>query len=250
MAAVLSLTRGSVRSGAGSGSRWGARPKITRGLVLSAAALALVAGAVTYRSFRSRSVDLRSATEQLAAGLERERPIEPRLSGFPHLPLRPMVRSGEGAAPASLKLEAAAARVLARAGDDSPQALAARGTAELLRGDWNAAVDDLNRAASLKEDPDLLNNLAAAHLSRWLATAQSAADRDDALRFAERALAVDREHRGALFNRALALETLSPGQVVAAWRRYLELDASSAWAEEARGHLSPSTTHSVASHRE
>ena len=55
---------------------------------------------------------------------------------------------------------------------------------------------------------------------------------------ADRALSVDASYPAALFNRALILEHLGlNAEARKAWDRYLSVDASSPWANEARQHL-------------
>jgi Tfp pilus assembly protein PilF len=51
-------------------------------------------------------------------------------------------------------------------------------------------------------------------------------------------IAKDPRRAEALFNRALALESLGQNDAArAAWEAYLKVDASSAWADEARQRL-------------
>ena len=51
-------------------------------------------------------------------------------------------------------------------------------------------------------------------------------------------IAKNPRHADALFNRALALESLGQKDAArAAWESYLQVDATSAWADEARQHL-------------
>jgi tetratricopeptide (TPR) repeat protein len=59
-----------------------------------------------------------------------------------------------------------------------------------------------------------------------------------ALSAVDAALLLDPVYLRALYTRALALERLGRGDAArAAWQAYLELDDTSAWAEEARAHL-------------
>jgi hypothetical protein len=137
-----------------------------------------------------------------------------------------------------LKLEAVVARILDSASaDDSPDQLAARGTAELLVGNWNAAVEHLTQAVRLRRDGEALNNLAAAHLTRCVHGGHCDAAARLALRCADECLAANPADPAALFNRALALELVDPAAAPRAWQACLQREASSPWRAEIRGHL-------------
>jgi len=100
-------------------------------------------------------------------------------------------------------------------------------------------LTQLRRALEVDlSNPAILNDLSAASLQ--LAVLD---DRPDLLleahEEAQRALELDPELEVARFNAALALTKLAlPVPAREAWEAYLELDAESPWAEEARRHLS------------
>jgi len=107
------------------------------------------------------------------------------------------------------------------------------------------AVDILTAEAAQSHDAAVFNDLAAA----WLVRADDPDDADaavDGLAAADRALAIDPRFEPALFNRALALARMGLNwESRKAWSRYLEVDRSSPWTDEAlqRMHaLDPSTT--------
>lgn len=81
--------------------------------------------------------------------------------------------------------------------------------------------------------PDLLNDLAAAHITRWKIGANPV-DLIAALDMASQALRADSTHVAAAFNRALALERLRlPTAAARAWARLTEIDADPGWRAEA-----------------
>ena len=121
---------------------------------------------------------------------------------------------------------------------EETERLTFEGLTHLILGQGEAAAESLESALAIGEpDPATLSDLAAAYL-------QIGVDRRDpeaphrALRWATRALELDADLPEAAFNRALALETQGlVGQAAEAWRRYLEIDPDSSWAQEARNRL-------------
>jgi hypothetical protein len=101
----------------------------------------------------------------------------------------------------------------------------------LATGDAGKAAETLSTALERAPgDPDLLSDLAAARVA--LMEYQLAVD----------ASALALEHNPSLapaaFNQALALGWLDkPKEAIAAWEKYLKLDSSSQWAEEAKNHI-------------
>lgn len=117
--------------------------------------------------------------------------------------------------------------------EPSPENRAALAVLNLVQGYPDAAVGLLRQAHALKpEDPRLLNDLAAALLALHEATG----DPWQALEAIEVAKDSARLQLTpeALFNEALALEELGlPARALEAWKRYLDQDDRSAWAQEA-----------------
>lgn len=169
------------------------------------------------------------------------RMTEPRLSGgFAWAPYRGPMRSTESEVDAErLKLGGAAGDAIARAQrDGSEPAQHAAGIALVLVDQPAAAVDRLRTVAEQSpNDVHVWSDLAAARYAAAVEL-QRPSLLPEALAAADRALRLDPKSAEALFNRALILEHL--GQTAEArkgWLRYLEVDSSSSWATEARGHL-------------
>ncbi len=120
----------------------------------------------------------------------------------------------------------------------TPENQAALAVLELIDGHPEKAVHRLREAHSKKQsDPRFLNDLAAASLAIYDATGDPWA----ALEAVDAAAQADHLEPSApaRFNLALALERLNVRvRAIAAWQRYLDLDASSSWAEEAEQQLS------------
>jgi CHAT domain-containing protein len=117
----------------------------------------------------------------------------------------------------------------------SPEALADRALFKLLDGDSRQAVQGLEAASAARlNSAALLSDLAAA----YLADARINNDpysRVKSLEAAENAVTLGPRLPEALFNRALALESLFlRNQARSAWDDYLKIDKKSGWAQEAK----------------
>jgi len=116
----------------------------------------------------------------------------------------------------------------------------------LLKGNLDKAIADLEGASRRAPGKaTLLSDLSALYAERAHAKA-SPEDYVTSLEMAERAVAIDPNLAVAVFNRALALEQLFLLKAARdGWRRYLEIDAYSPWAAEARAHLAETLSNPV-----
>jgi len=205
-----------------------------------AASLMVVAaiGTLTYRQLRDPLTPVRGASATLA-----NRPIEPRLDHFAFVERKVNRGDNEGDTdldPHVLDLQGKLAGVLDRSGD-SPKLLHARGVAHLLAAATNTdqivrkeekkeAIASLEAAAVREpKNAGYQNDVAAALLATGVPK-----DGDLAISYLDKALAIDARNPEALFNRALALRDRNPKEAIAAFNRYLAVDSSSKWADEAR----------------
>ena len=179
------------------------------------------------------------------------RVVEPRLTGgFAWSPYRGVDRSsGTPADPAQLKLAGAAGELIERAQRDaSAEAQHDAGVAMVLTQNSDEAIAKLEAAANAAPSARTWSDLAAA---RYAAASDHgrAALYPQALAAADAALRLEENHPEALFNRALILERLGlVDEARKAWSRYLGVDPSSKWADEARARLAelPDVKRSVA----
>lgn len=206
-----------------------------RWLVAAAAVLLLAIPAAFL--VRSRRDPVRELVEVAPRSA---RASEARLSGgFAWAPYRGSMRaSGAGVDTEQLKLMGAAAEAIDRARrDSSPESQRAAALAMVLIERSGEAIAAL--AAETKRAPSSAqawSDLAAAQYAAALAGRTSLYT--EALGSVNRALRIDARSGEALFNRALILERLGlRDEARAAWQRYLDVDAASPWAEEAREHL-------------
>lgn len=198
-----------------------------------AAAAAIVAIVMAFALLRNDEAGVETL---IAAAPSSHRTIEARLTGFRWAALQ-QLRGNAQSDPETLKLQGAAGEVLSHArDDDSADARHAAGVASLLVRDLDSAVTELQKAAQQSKDAATWNDLAAAlHTS---ATQARHENFTQALAAANEALALDPAHAEARFNRALILERMGlQAEAAAAWRAYLEVDANSQWAAEARRRL-------------
>jgi CHAT domain-containing protein len=215
-------------------------------LAAAAAAIAVVALIPALRSGFHRS-----PLERLVALAPRAaRSVEPRLTGgFAWSPYRGSERASgtANADPERMKLAGAAGELVERAQHDAgAEAQHGAGVALVLTQNLDEAMARLEAAARTAPSAQSWSDLAAA---RYAAASDlgRAALYPQALAAADEALRLQENLPEARFNRALILERMGlTAESRAAWTRYLAIDPSSKWANEARAHLSelPAVTQS------
>jgi CHAT domain-containing protein/tetratricopeptide (TPR) repeat protein len=169
-----------------------------------------------------------------------QRTVELRLGKAPHSALR--VQRGPQATrmerPASLlEAEAAIARGLRNHPED-PALLAARGQANLLEWAYEAAITDMQEALDTQpKSAAVLNGLASAYFERAEAEDRFE-DYGTAFELQSRALQHSHDDPVLLFNRAITGSRLFLfKQSIEDFERYLGIDSSSEWADEAKQRL-------------
>lgn len=168
------------------------------------------------------------------------RVVEPRLTGgFEWSPYRGSDRSAGSATDAArLRLGGAAGELVERAQrDPGAEAQHSAGVAMVLLQNPAEAIGRLETAVRMAPSAQTWSDLAAA---RYAAASDlgRAALYPQALAATDASLRLDTGLPEALFNRALILERMGlVEEARSAWGRYLAVDPSSRWAEEARTHL-------------
>jgi CHAT domain-containing protein len=206
---------------------------------LSIAAAALI-GIISVGVWRMNVTRGNSIAVLINATPRDGRYLEARLcGGFPWAPLRSMPR---GNAPVvdtgQMKLIGAAGEVLEKsAGDSSPRSQHAVAIAHLVAGHSQEAIRVMSGIVRSAPDANTWSDLSAARYMLAVKTSD-AAQLAEALAAADAALRIDPTLPEALFNRALTIERLGARQQARlAWKRYLEVDRTGPWADEARQHL-------------
>ncbi len=208
-------------------------------LVATAASLLLVMQLQPewYQRWRGPQVDPRFA--KLVEAVGEERYIEARLTGgFKYGPLRQVMRGPNDLSKQNLQLLAAAGELQKAAEKDpSSENLHAWGVAQVLSGKYDLATAVLEQSTRVGPTGEAFADLAAAYLAR----AQALGRTDDpslALSSADHALAISPNLAEAMFNRALALETVGrPIEAGIEWERFLAENSDPWWFTEATRRL-------------
>lgn len=185
-----------------------------------------------------------SAQRLLAQAYTERRTMEMRIPGAQYAPLR--VERGDSGSnldkPESLlRAEALIGQKLVQHPND-PTWLQYKARADLLDGNYESAIQSLQRALTVHPDsPELLTDLGSAYFLR-AKSADHAVDYGNAIDFLSKALAKSPNNTITLFNRALAYEPLSLyPQAKGDWEHYLRVAPEGQWADEARKHLASVT---------
>ena len=180
----------------------------------------------------------------LRAEYAKERPIEARLTGFGYGTYRPSQNEGVVELYHDKRDEGLGLIVGQAIDDESAAAYHALGTAYLVYKDIDRAVDRFEIALQKNEgDAKLHNDLAVALMEREKAKAKnpgqsSGEDRAVALEHLHRAIDLSPSLMEAHFNLALCHQYQTLWRMAEEdWKRYLEKDSASPWAEEARKNL-------------
>lgn len=201
--------------------------------------VALGVGFTIWRAVVSRS-DLDRGLVAFNAAFREERPVEARLTSLNYAPL-PNQRGGN--AKVDYMQQDLAARLLAKAVADNPTAAShnALGQYYLTEKQFDKAIDQFNKALAL--DP----NDAKSHLDLGAALIEkgkleqggkSVEDFSRSIQHLNKGIELKRSWMEGYFNRALAYQYMMLSrEAQAAWKEYLQHDATSPWAEEARRNL-------------
>ncbi|HUE24147.1 MAG TPA: hypothetical protein VMQ86_20875 [Bryobacteraceae bacterium] len=200
------------------------------------AAVALVGGV----SYQQWTLSAARTEGLLAQAYTKRRPMEMRVPKAEWGQLRIQMGAGSSSSHEPPELPDALSNITRGidAHPDDPKWLKVEGEADLLEGREGVAIEELERARSLRPgDVTILVDLGAAYY-------QKAAKADDPESYS---MAYQRLSEGLrlkpsdptlLFNQALAAEHIqTPTVAQAAWEAYLKVDPSSGFAREARTHL-------------
>jgi tetratricopeptide (TPR) repeat protein len=175
----------------------------------------------------------------IAQAYAQQRPFEYRIPGAAYAPVRVQRRAaGAFQGPASLfDAEGTITRQLEKHPDDVKW-LQLQARAEMLIRAPEAAIDALRRALVRKpDDPALTADLGMAYALR-AANSNRDIDYGSAIEYLGRSLKAKPDDPVVLFNRAIVYQhTLAYEDAIRDWRRYLELDPSGPWREEAQQNL-------------
>ena len=217
----------------------------SRYLKIAAAILLLGSvGLLVWRyAFRpSQSASLVALNRAYANG----RTLETRIGGLDYAPYAPTRGANDADANARI-LRERAERIVLDAYAEHPSAANrhALGKYYLADKQFDKAIEQFN--AALKDAPNLAelhNDLGAALLEKSRFEKRNNQPGDSlqhlaaSLESIEQALKLQPDYLPALFNRALCLQEMYlPRQAIEEWKKYLQLDSNSKWADEARKRL-------------
>lgn len=218
-------------------------PKRSLTPYLAIAAIFVVAigvGFTIWRALQARS-DLDQGLAAFNAAFREERPVEARLSNLNYAPFSNQ-RNG-GNPKVDYMQQDLAARLLAKAVADDPSPLShnALGQYYLAERQFDKAIDQFNKALALNQ------NDAKSHLDLGAALIEKGKldqggkgieDFSRSIEHLNKGLELDRKSLAGYFNRALAYQYMMlTREAEKAWQEYLQKDATSAWAEEAKRNL-------------
>jgi CHAT domain-containing protein len=216
------------------------RRAVFSGRALALAATLLIAAVAGVFVWRTRVGSGGSGFEALARATEGRRTIDARLSGpFAYADKTEPTRSEDDPNAPSSELTDTARVARARAREDpTAENLHAAGVGRLLIDQWDAAIEELERAKSkAPRDARILSDLAAAYHARSRSL-ERPTDLRPALEAAKEATEVDPTLPSARYNLALILQDLNLRQDAReAWDEYKRLDADPKWAKEVEEHL-------------
>lgn len=208
---------------------------------LAALAAALSVGWLTSHLQRSPS-----AEQLLAQAYTDRRTIEARIPGAKYAPRREQQRSGASGSdvsefdrPPALGDAEKLIRDGLRRNPNDPRWLQASGYADLLAGNYDAAIKTLLQAQTADpESPNVFRDLGTAYLVRAGSEKHVANDIPLAVENLTKALAKSPDDPITLFNRALALEGMSLNlQAEKDWQHYLRIDPAGEWSDQVRSRL-------------
>lgn len=184
-----------------------------------------------------------SVEQMLAQAYTENRTIDVRIAGAQHAPLRVERNERDDHAssfdrPQSLRTAVDIIGANLQKLPEDPEWLHAKGQAQMLEGAYDEAIETLNRAEALKPaSVPILIDLGSAYYLRASRSPKNKGDYGPAINWLTDALSKDPDNPIALFNRALACETLCPNKAVMDWENYLRVDGQGDWAGEARTKL-------------
>lgn len=212
----------------------------------AAAAVLVLIFAVGVLWMVTRPSDARQGVNALEDAYRAARPLEARISGFPYARFYgPLEQASDKVNAAKLQLADKIFQSL-ESKKRNAEGLHALGKYHLAEGRFNEAIENFNIAlaaqlASQSREPQLPIDLAVAWLEKGRAelnngqSAQADAAFTRSRAYLDQALRLQPDSLEASFNLALLHHTRRAwSEAGFAWRAYLDRDASSPWAQEAR----------------
>lgn len=186
-------------------------------------------------SSSKRSESLLALNEAFRA----ERPFKARITDLDYAPQKNTRGANDSDKIDKIKLGLARETAF-RAASENPSAenLHALGRIYLTEKKFDEAIEQLEKALKLApDDAKLHNDLGVAFLEKARTTENNLEIPARANEKFTKAIDLNKNLKEAYFNQALAVQALVPDAAREAWQKYLELDSTSEWAEEAKRNL-------------
>ncbi len=213
-----------------------------RSLLLSATVMIIaLLGAVYYWQSHNSS-PVQNSLMAMSRSYRSSRPLEARVTELPYKPYE-RTRGASGIASENIDVDrdqinyALAELTHIVASNPTPDARHALGRLYLLLGEFIKAEEQLKEALkNSAQNAKIHADLAAVYYERAKFNPYPALS--DAIKHYDSAIRIDPQLAEAWFNRALCYEEMGLNDAARInWEKYLELDPSSEWAEEAKAHL-------------
>lgn len=226
--------------------RWAVRVLYRHRWRIAPYALLVMVIAIGVWRWPRQDSELARGLRALSKAFPLQRPTEARMIGFPHAVWN-ITRGGKagGQAPAvdQGKLREAERLLTVESENEDSDALYAQGKLHLAKREFDLAIEYFEKALSYQEnDARTHSDLGAALVEKLKNSGDRNKDWSETVNKAfshlDRALELDGNLLEPLFNRALLyqLQNLN-GPAQEAWKKYLEKDPNSPWADEARSYL-------------
>ncbi|HKR14914.1 MAG TPA: CHAT domain-containing protein [Pyrinomonadaceae bacterium] len=197
-------------------------------------------GFIMWRSVKSRT-DLDRGLVAFNAAFREERPVEARLSSLQYAPLSNQRRGGNARVDYVQRDLAGSLLLKAVADNPSPGTHNALGQYYLADKQFDKAIDQFNQALALDpKDGKSHLDLGAALIEKGKLDQGGTGIQDfsRSIQHLNKGLELKRGSLEGYFNRALAYQYMMlSSDAEAAWKQYLQHDATSPWAEEAKRNL-------------
>jgi CHAT domain-containing protein/Tfp pilus assembly protein PilF len=216
-------------------------PPAAFGVVLKGAATAAVILLVTALVWWLRDGKVTQGRSALIALFSKERPTHSRISGFPYARFIELM-GGDGTGARERAEREGVSSLVREAVRDEPEdsdALHLLGQYYLSVGDFDGAIAQLRKASELDpKNAPILSDLGAALYEKARRQGVSSANDpilEEGIEGLNRAISLEPGRAEPYFNRALWHQLMKEWDSAKAdWQRYLELDSTSPWADEAR----------------
>lgn len=214
-----------------------------RKLIPVFASLLIIIGGIYWWN-NAQNAELNKGLASLKEAYKNERPLESRLSDFDYAPFSQMRGSKKENDSIELTL---AERYLLEAVKNRPNADSyyAIGKFYLAKNNFDKAIEYFKQSQNINADnPKLNNDFGVVYLEKGKSDSLSgekgkaAIEFNQSLEFFNKSLTQKPNAPEVLFNRAKVYQNLAlPEKSASDWQKYIEIDSTSKWADEAREQL-------------